>query len=66
MVRSLDLGAVSRLTARHMSDEAHPALAQLVGGTSKVLSKKELDAKLKEGRPLRIKFGVDPTAPDIH
>jgi tyrosyl-tRNA synthetase len=49
-----------------MSDEAHPALAQLVGGTSKVLSKKELDAKLKEGRPLRIKFGVDPTAPDIH
>ena len=65
-MRSLDLGAVSRLTARHMSDEAHPALAQLVGGTSKVLSERELDAKLKEGRPLRIKFGVDPTAPDIH
>ena len=65
-MRSLDLGAVSRLTACHMSDEAHPALAQLVGGTSKVLSEKELDAKLKEGRPLRIKFGVDPTAPDIH
>ena len=49
-----------------MSDAAHPALAQLMGGTSKVLSEKELDEKLKEGRPLRIKFGVDPTAPDIH
>lgn len=64
--RSLDLGAVSRLTPRDMSDAAHPALAQLMGGTSKVLSEKELDGKLKEGRPLRIKFGVDPTAPDIH
>ncbi|MEN8736620.1 MAG: tyrosine--tRNA ligase [Akkermansiaceae bacterium] len=42
------------------------ALAQLVGGTAKVLSEKELADKLKEGRPLRIKLGVDPTAPDIH
>ena len=41
-------------------------LSQLVGGTSKVISKKELAEKLAEGRPLRIKFGVDPTAPDIH
>jgi tyrosyl-tRNA synthetase len=37
-----------------------------VGGTSKVISEKELEKKLGEGRPLRIKFGVDPTAPDIH
>jgi tyrosyl-tRNA synthetase len=37
-----------------------------VGGTSKVISEQELGEKLKEGRPLRIKFGVDPTAPDIH
>ncbi|MDA7890978.1 tyrosine--tRNA ligase, partial [Akkermansiaceae bacterium] len=49
-----------------MSEAAHPALSQIVGGTSKVISEKELDEKLKEGRPLRIKFGVDPTAPDIH
>ncbi len=49
-----------------MSDAAHSALTQLIGGTSRVLSEKELDDKLKEGRPLRIKFGVDPTAPDIH
>jgi tyrosyl-tRNA synthetase len=63
---ALEFSARSRLTRPHMSDEAHPALAQLIGGTSKVLSEKELDEKLKEGRPLRIKFGVDPTAPDIH
>jgi tyrosyl-tRNA synthetase len=25
-----------------------------------------LEAKLKEGRPLRVKLGIDPTAPDIH
>ena len=26
----------------------------------------QLEAKLKEGRPLRIKAGFDPTAPDLH
>lgn len=42
------------------------ALRILTAGTSKVLSEKELQEKLDLGRPLRIKFGVDPTAPDIH
>lgn len=42
------------------------ALQQLIGGTAKVLSEKELEAKLNLGRPLRVKLGVDPTAPDIH
>ncbi|KAB2640884.1 MAG: tyrosine--tRNA ligase [Verrucomicrobia bacterium] len=41
-------------------------LAQLTAGTTKVLSTTELLAKLRLGRPLRIKLGVDPTAPDIH
>jgi tyrosyl-tRNA synthetase len=63
---ALDILVRSRLTRDHMSEAAHPALSQIVGGTSKVISEKELDEKLKEGRPLRIKFGVDPTAPDIH
>ena len=49
-----------------MSEAVDPALSQIVGGTSKVISEKELGKKLEEGRPLRIKFGVDPTAPDIH
>jgi len=42
------------------------SLEQLIAGTSKVISAKELEEKLKLNRPLRIKFGVDPTAPDIH
>jgi len=41
-------------------------LESLTAGTSKVISDKELLEKLREGRPLRIKLGVDPTAPDIH
>lgn len=41
-------------------------LSQLTAGTAKVLSEKELLEKLQLGRPLRIKLGVDPTAPDIH
>ncbi|MDC0567792.1 tyrosine--tRNA ligase [Akkermansiaceae bacterium] len=49
-----------------MSEAVDPALSQIVGGTSEVISEKELEKQLKEGRPLRIKFGVDPTAPDIH
>lgn len=42
------------------------ALEQLIGGTAKVLSEKALAEKLELGRPLRVKLGVDPTAPDIH
>ncbi len=41
-------------------------LAHLTAGTAKVLSEKELLDKLRLGRPLRVKLGVDPTAPDIH
>lgn len=42
------------------------AVALLTAGTAKVLSEKELAEKLELGRPLRVKLGVDPTAPDIH
>ncbi len=38
----------------------------LMRGTAKVLSADELLERLKTGRPLRVKLGVDPTAPDIH
>ena len=41
-------------------------LAHLTAGAAKVLSERELLEKLRLGRPLRIKLGVDPTAPDIH
>ena len=41
-------------------------LAQLLRGTDEVLVEQELIKKLEEGRPLRIKAGFDPTAPDLH
>jgi tyrosyl-tRNA synthetase len=31
-----------------------------------VLPEDELERKLAQGRPLRVKLGIDPTAPDIH
>ena len=35
-------------------------------GTDEILKLDELEARLKLGRPLRIKAGFDPTAPDLH
>lgn len=41
-------------------------LAELKRGTDHIYSENELIEKLKSGRPLRVKLGADPTAPDIH
>jgi len=38
----------------------------LCRGAVEVISEAELAEKLKLGRPLRIKLGMDPTAPDLH
>ncbi|HEX6768447.1 MAG TPA: tyrosine--tRNA ligase, partial [Candidatus Binatia bacterium] len=35
-------------------------------GAVEVLPEDELIAKLRRGRPLRVKAGFDPTAPDLH
>ena len=35
-------------------------------GAQEILKPEELEARLKLGRPLRIKAGFDPTAPDLH
>ena len=35
-------------------------------GAEEILVEAELVAKLKTGKPLRIKAGFDPTAPDLH
>ena len=52
--------------SHNMSDQ----LSTLMAGTAQVLSEKELSDRLqlceKEGRPLRVKLGVDPTSPDLH
>lgn len=41
-------------------------LAELKRGIVEIVSEEELVAKLRKGRPLRVKVGFDPTAPDIH
>ena len=35
-------------------------------GAAEILPEDELKKKLSENRPLRIKAGFDPTAPDLH
>jgi tyrosyl-tRNA synthetase len=41
-------------------------IAELTRGTDEVLPEDGLEAKLKQGRPLIVKAGFDPTAPDLH
>ena len=42
------------------------ALAQIGRGADEVLKIEELRLRLESGRPLRVKAGFDPTAPDLH
>ena len=41
-------------------------IAELSRGTDEILPEDGLEAKLKLGRPLIVKAGFDPTAPDLH
>jgi len=41
-------------------------MEELKRGADEILVESELVEKLEEGRPLRIKAGFDPTAPDLH
>jgi tyrosyl-tRNA synthetase len=41
-------------------------IAELSRSTDEVLPEDGLEAKLKQGRPLIVKAGFDPTAPDLH
>ena len=41
-------------------------IAELSRGTDEVLPEEGLENKLKQGRPLVVKAGFDPTAPDLH
>lgn len=43
------------------------AALDLIGrGADEIIKREDLEARLKLGRPLRIKAGFDPTAPDLH
>ncbi|EDM67556.1 tyrosyl-tRNA synthetase [Moritella sp. PE36] len=46
--------------------QINDALREIKRGTEEILVEEELVAKLKEGRPLRIKLGADPTGADLH
>ncbi len=48
-----------------MSD-IQQALGLIGRGADEIIKHEELEARLKLGRPLRIKAGFDPTAPDLH
>ncbi|MEL0082753.1 MAG: tyrosine--tRNA ligase, partial [Gammaproteobacteria bacterium] len=41
-------------------------LAQIRRGSEEIIPEQELISKLELGRPLRVKAGFDPTAPDLH
>ncbi len=41
-------------------------LALIKRGTAEIISEEDLIAKLKQNRPLNVKAGFDPTAPDLH
>ena len=52
------------------TDASVPAIDLIARGADEILKREELEARLaasmKTGRPLRIKAGFDPTAPDLH
>jgi len=49
-----------------LSSSVLTAFEQIARGTDEILKTDELKARLALGRPLRIKAGFDPTAPDLH
>jgi len=47
-------------------NELEQALATIARGADEIIKREELAERLRLGRPLRIKAGFDPTAPDLH
>jgi len=60
----LPLSAIDKMSA--MTLDPHDAWALIQRGTEAIYGEKQLKAKLAAGKPLRVKLGMDPTAPDIH
>ena len=50
----------------HLTEHVTEALARIKRGCDELIVEEELVRKLKTGRVLRIKLGLDPTAPDLH
>ena len=49
-----------------MTDPARDGARYLARNAVDALPEGALERQLREGRPLRVKLGIDPTAPDIH
>jgi tyrosyl-tRNA synthetase len=49
-----------------LNTDINQALAIIKRGADELLIEQELIEKLKKGKPLRVKAGFDPTAPDLH
>lgn len=47
-------------------NQPEQALATIARGADEIIKREDLLERLKSGRPLRIKAGFDPTAPDLH
>jgi tyrosyl-tRNA synthetase len=58
------------MTTKHQFKPVDEQLAYLHKGAAEIIREEDLRAKLeaslKTGKPLRVKLGVDPTAPDLH
>jgi tyrosyl-tRNA synthetase len=58
------------MTTNHPFKPVDEQLAYLRKGAAEIIREEDLrtklDASLKTGKPLRVKLGVDPTAPDLH
>ncbi|GAB4198122.1 MAG: tyrosine--tRNA ligase [Wenzhouxiangellaceae bacterium] len=49
-----------------MSTAVDEALGRIIRGTDEVIKEDDLRERLASGKPLRVKVGFDPTAPDLH
>lgn len=50
----------------HQDTTEHLIDTLLNRGVTEIIHKADLEKKLREGKPLRIKLGIDPTSPNIH
>jgi tyrosyl-tRNA synthetase len=48
------------------SQAVSQTMKQLLRGADEIIPQSELEAKLATGKPLEVKAGFDPTAPDLH
>ena len=65
-----DVEHVAHLARLGLSDEEviqlEDQLNHILRTVDRVAPETELRERLEEGKPLRVKLGVDPTAPDVH